>query len=179
LEGVVMLAQRTVAGDLAAVMRKWPPVADILQMVVDVHFAGLSLPGGASISKAAAICADDQSGPSESQLRKDWATFRDVAHLITAGAVLATEAPENGRSIFAAAWYAPDSLLAIAAGLESFGLSFEPHGQSESILSPKSAWRLPCSCIPGTPWLQNRKLSERQKEVLAAYKSKKSYTRKT
>jgi hypothetical protein len=175
LEAVAAEALDATAGRLAAEMRSWPAVADVVQTVVDLHHAGLSLAGGASVSKAMTLCADDQSGLSEGQMRRQWSRFRDVAHLVAAGAVLATEVPESDGSIFSAAWHAPDSLLGIAAGFESFGLAFKPHGQQASILPPDSTWRLPSHCMPDKPWLRYRKLSERQREVLAVYESKKTY----
>jgi hypothetical protein len=159
-------------------MKKWAPVADVMQLLVDLHFSGLSLQGGASVSKAIEICADHESTVSVGHMRRQWALFRDVAHLLAAGALLAREASESDSSIFSVAWYAPDSLLAIAAGYESFGLAFEPHGQKESILPPDTIWRLPAGCIPATPWLHRRRLSDRQEQVLAAYKSAKAYIRK-
>jgi len=179
LEAVAAEALDGIAGRLAAEMRKWPPVADVMQTVIDLHHADLSLAGGASLSKAMTLCADDQSGLSEGQMRRQWSRFRDVAHLLAAGAVLATEVPESDGSIFSAAWYAPDSLLGISAGFESFGLAFKPHGQPDPILPPHSTWRLPRHCIPDKPWLRHRALSERQREVLAVYATSKSYIRKS
>jgi hypothetical protein len=177
-EAIAEEALNGVAGRLAAETNKWPPVADVMQMLVDLHYSALALSGGASVSKAMTLCADDQTGLSESQMRRQWSQFRDVAHLLAAGAVLAREVPESDGSIFSAAWHAPDSLLAIAAGFESFGLAFKPHGQQASILPPDSIWRLPSHCMPEKPWLRYRQLSERQREVLAVYESKKTYIRK-
>jgi hypothetical protein len=177
-EAVAGEALNGVAGRLVAETNKWPPVADVMQMLVDLHYSGLPLPGGASVSKAMVLCADDQSGLSEGQMRRQWSRFRDVAHLLAAGALLAMEVPENG-SIFSAAWYAPDSLLGISAGFESFGLAFTPRGQPDPVLPPNSTWRLPRHCIPDKPWLRHRTLSERQREVLAVYAARKSYIRKS
>jgi hypothetical protein len=145
LESVAGEALDGVGGRLLAESNKWTAVADVMQIVVDVHFAGLSLAGGASVSKAMTLCADDQSGLSEGQMRRHWSRFRDVAHLLAAGAVLATE---GGGSIFTAAWHAPDSLLGVSAGYESFGLTFTPHGQRDPLLPPDSAWRLALSIRP-------------------------------
>jgi hypothetical protein len=163
-----------VGSQLENAMKNWAPVADVMQMLVDLSSPDLRLSAGPSISKAIELCADDSAGLSQSQMRKRWSRFRDVAHLLAAGALLACEVPEGGGSIFAAAWYAPDSLLAIAASLEQFGLSFMPHGQTEPFLPPATTWRLPPHCIPHKPWLKRRALSQRQKDVLANYKAQKS-----
>lgn len=132
LEAVSLEALGAVGSRLETDMKSWAPVADVMQMLVDLSSPDMRLSAGPSISKAIELCADDGAGLSQSQMRKKWSRFRDAAHLIAAGALLACEVPEGGGSIFAAAWYAPDSLLAIAAGLEQFGLSFTPHGQSHS-----------------------------------------------
>jgi len=108
-------------------------------------------------------------------MRRQWSLFRNVAHLLAAGALLAKEVPEGGGSIFSAAWYAPESLLATSAGLENFGLHFVPHSQIEPLLSRGSTWRLPPHCIPERPWLQHRTLSNRQEQLLISYKARKAY----
>jgi hypothetical protein len=162
------------AGDrLTAVMKKWAPVADVIQMLVDLHFSGLTLQGGPSLSKAIEICADEKSARSVGHMRRQWGLFRDVAHLLAAGAQMARETGGDG-GIFSAAWYAPDSLLAIAAGYESFGLAFESHGRAESVLPPDTTWRLPPYFIPAEPWIHRRALSDRQREVLGSYRAAKN-----
>jgi hypothetical protein len=157
-------------------MKKWGPAADVMQILVDLHFSGLSLQGGASVSKAIEVCADEKSAVSVGHMRRQWGLFRDVAHLLAAGALMASEVSEGDGSIFSAAWYAPDSLLAIAAGYERFGLAFEPHGQTESVLPPDATWRLPPHFIPEKSWIHRRALSDAQKEVLDSYKAAKSHT---
>jgi hypothetical protein len=175
LEAVTDEAFNAVSARLTAETKRWAPVADVLQMVVDLHCSGLPLSGGASVSKAIELCADDETTASAGHMRRLWSLFRDVAHLLAAGALLAREVPEGDGSIFSAAWHAPESLLAMSAGLEDFGLHFMPHGQIEPLLSRSSTWRLPAHCIPERPWLQHRTLSDRQKQVLTSYKAAKAY----
>jgi hypothetical protein len=177
LEAVTGTALNAISDALTTETKRWAPVADVLQMVVDLHHSGLHLPGGASVSKAIELCADDECTRSAGQMRRQWGLFRNVAHLLAAGALLAREVPEGGGSIFSAAWYAPDSLLAISAGFQCFGLEFQPHGQREAVL-PSSLWRLPEHCIPHDPWLQCRALLDRQKAVLSEYAARKKYVRK-
>jgi hypothetical protein len=175
LEAVTGEAFNAVSSRLTAETKRWAPVADVLQMVVDLHHSGLPLSGGASVSKAIELCADDETTLSVGHMRRLWSLFRDVAHLLAAGALLAREVPEGGGSIFSAAWYAPESLLAISAGFEIFGLDFVAHSQIEPLLSRRNTWRLPSYCIPERPWLQHRALSDRQKQVLIGYKAVKAY----
>jgi len=178
LELVAREAFDALSGRLTAAMKKWTPVADVMQMLVDLQSPDLHLPGGPSISKAIELCADDRDGRSEAQIRRLWSQYRDVAHLLAAGALLAREVPESDGSIFSATWYAPDSVLGISAGFETFGLNFRPQGQRESALPPQSVWRLPSHCIPEKSWLQRRALSDRQREVLRTYQARKAYIRK-
>jgi hypothetical protein len=159
-------------GRLTEMSRGWARVADVLQTVIDLHNSGQSLAGGASISKAMALCADEKGTVSEGQMRREWGRFRNVAHLLAAGALLARDVPESDGTIFSAAWYAPDSLLAIAAGFQVFLLGWKPHGQSEPELSG-SLWRLPEHYMPRHPWLPRRALSDRQRAVLSAYTARK------
>jgi hypothetical protein len=172
LEAVSWEALGAIGEGLASEMKNWEPVADVMQMLVDLSSPSLHLPGGPSISKAIEVCADDSAGLSQSQIRRKWSRFRDVAHLLAAGALLAREVPEGGGSIFSAAWCAPDSLLAISAGFQIFGLDFKPHGQRQAVLS-RNLWRLPEHCIPPDPWLLRRTLSDRQKTVLSEYEAQK------
>jgi hypothetical protein len=157
---------------LMAKSRGWAPVADVLQTLIDLHNSDQSLAGGTSISKAMELCADEKSTVSEGQSRREWGRFRNVAHLLAAGALLARDVPESDGSIFSAAWYAPDSLLAIAAGFQVFLLEWKPHGQPEPELSG-SLWRLPEHYMPRDPWLPRRALSDRQRTVLSAYRARK------
>ena len=65
--------------------------------------------------------------PGHSQLRGAWSEFRDVAHLLAAGAYLAHEGlayarSANESSILNAIWIAPDAVLVLAYALQQFGL---------------------------------------------------------
>lgn len=88
-----------------------------------------------------------------SQLRGAWSEFRDVAHLLTAAAYLAHESIVHGlaaeeASILNSIWLAPDAVLALAYGLQVFGLQPKAIQKEQPILRPEKLWR-----IPGT-WTQ-------------------------
>lgn len=174
LGSVASEAMTAMVGLLGDRMKSWASTADVLQMLVDSSDPALKLRGGPSISKAVELCADDRAGLSQSQLRRCWGDFREVAHLLAAGAVLARQVPEGDGSIFSAAWHAPDSLLAIASGFQIFGLDLKPHGQLEGAL-PHSLWRIPPHCVPDAPWIVRRALSDRQKSILSGYKAPPKY----
>lgn len=174
LASVASEAMAATVGLLTDRMKNWESTADVLQMLVDTSDPALDLRGGPSISKAIELCADDRSSRSQSQIRRCWGDFREVAHLLAAGAVLAKQVPEGGGSIFSAAWHAPDSLLAIASGFQEFGLDLKPHGRPDGAL-PSSLWRIPPHCIPEAPWIERRALSGRQKAILSGYKAPKKY----
>jgi hypothetical protein len=174
LEVLTGEAFEAAAARLTAKGRGWIPVADVLQTLIDLHHSDQPLVGGASVSKAMEVCADEKDTVSEGQMRREWGLFRNVAHLLAAGALLARDVPESDGSIFSAAWYAPDSLLSIAAGFQRFLLEWKPHGQPEPELLG-TLWRLPVHCIPSHSWLPRRALSDRHEAVLRAYKARKKY----
>ena len=99
--------------EIAGVQRRWLLVADIFQMIVDMaHDDRIALRRGPSISKAIELCEIERIMPGHSQLRKAWSDFRDVAHLIVAGAYLAhkglAKAAAHEPSILNAIWIAPE-----------------------------------------------------------------------
>jgi hypothetical protein len=57
---------------LDAIQKRWPRVADILQLVVDIHHEKRApIPGGASISKAVDVLQGNSTLPRRAQLSKD------------------------------------------------------------------------------------------------------------
>jgi hypothetical protein len=70
--------------------RFWLLVSDIMHVIADMAYDNrVTLRGGASIAKAIDLCENERVMPGHSQLRNAWSEFRDVAHLIAAGAHLA------------------------------------------------------------------------------------------
>jgi hypothetical protein len=170
LGAVADISLDAMADEVAAIEKKWPSVGDILMRVVDMENDDrLKLLGGPSISKAIALNEYEQQGLSQAQSYRQWQQFREVAHLIAAGAFLADSASEvnaAARSIFSAIWYAPDAVLAVATGFEQFGLNLKPHGQTSSVLPPNTTWRVPNHCRPERPFLLKRRLSAIQVDFL-------------
>ena len=131
LGAVAKLAFDYLTEEIAGVQRRWLLVADIFQMIVDMaHDDRIALRRGPSISKAIELCEIEQKMPGHSQLRKAWSDFRDVAHLMVAGAYLAhkglAKAAAHETSILKAIWIAPDAVLALASGFQEIFSPIQP-----------------------------------------------------
>jgi hypothetical protein len=161
------------AAEISELQRKWLLVADIFQMTVDMAFdERIELRRGPSVSKAVDLCEIERGLPGHSQLRGAWSEFRDVAHLLAAGAYLAREAltragSADESSILNAVWIAPDVVLAFAFGLQEFGLQPKPVRKESPILRPNTLWRVPDDHkLKKRPFVAFRRLSDTQLEVL-------------
>ena len=160
------------AAEISELQRKWLLVADIFQMTVDMAFdERIALRRGPSVSKAVDLCEIERGLPGHSQLRGAWSEFRDVAHLLTAGAYLAREAltragSADESSILNAVWIAPDVVLALAYGLQEFGLQPKSIRKESPILRPNTLWRLPDCHKLEKPFVVFRRLSDTQLEFL-------------
>jgi hypothetical protein len=132
---------------LSSVQARWSRVADVLQMVVDIHHEKRApIRGGGSISKALDVLRGYPSLPRKSQLSKDWSDFRDVAHLITAAAAIASNTKQKeAAAVLTPVLLAPELVLAFGLAYQEFGLSFKPHGKRLPILPPESLWRIPAT----------------------------------
>jgi hypothetical protein len=166
--------------EIAGVQRRWLLVADIFQMIVDMaHDDRIALRRGPSISKAIELCEIERTMPGHSQLRKAWSDFRDVAHLMVAGACLAHEglakAAAHEPSILNAIWIAPDAVLALASGFQQFGLQPKPVRKESPTLRPDKVWRIPPRLVPKKPFVVVRRLTEEQLGYLRTRRASKRY----
>jgi hypothetical protein len=166
---------------IAQVQRRWLLVADIFQLIVDMAYDDrIALRRGSSISKAIELCEIERTMPRHSQLRKAWSDFRDVAHLIAASAHLAHEGIANATaareaSILKAVWIAPDAVLALAAGLQEFGLQPKAVRKESPVLRHDKLWRVPPEHLPNKPFVVFRRLTEKQLEYLRTRRASKKY----
>jgi hypothetical protein len=117
--------------------------------------------------------------PGHSQLRKAWSDFRDVAHLITAGAYLAHEglakAEAHEHSILRAIWLAPDAVLALAFGFQECGLQPKPVRKESPTLRSDTVWRIPPGLVAKDPCVVFRRLTEAHLEHLGTRRASKKY----
>jgi hypothetical protein len=88
---------------------------------------------------------------------KMWSTYKDVAHLVTAAALVFAHARNMAGSQpfgpfglssdqfgqFMMTMLMPDLIIAVALSFERLGLSFVPHGHEEPTLDPERLWRIP------------------------------------
>jgi hypothetical protein len=156
----------------------WTAVADVFQRLIDMaKEERVSLRGGPSISKAIALCELDKTY-SRAHLERFWSQYRDVAHLITAAAFLASRVQSGTGSVFTTAWTSPDAVIGIADGFELFGLSNKPHGKTDTFLAADTTWRLPEHCCKEKPFLAHRPLSDEQIRFLQLRRSRNEYISK-
>jgi hypothetical protein len=161
-------------GEITQLERKWLEVAEIFQMIVDMAYDDRAiLRRGPSISKAIDLCELEKELRSHSQLRESWSEFRDVAHLLTAAAVLDPyslfPAKKAGdASILNTIWVAPDVILAVAYGLQEFGLSPKPIHKEQPTLRPDKLWRIPPSHAREDLFVIFRDLTDEQLAFLSS-----------
>jgi hypothetical protein len=167
--------------EIAQLQRRWLLVADIFQLIVDMAYDDrIDLRRGSSISKAIELCEIERTMPGHSQLRKAWSDFRDVAHLMAAGAHLAHEGIVNATaaheaSILKAVWIAPDAVLTLAAGFQEFGLQPKAVRKEPPILREDKLWRVPPQHLQNKPFVVCRRLTENQLEYLRTRRASKRY----
>jgi hypothetical protein len=172
LSAVAKPAFDQLTAEISQIQRKGLLVADIFQTTVDMAFdERIALRRGASVSKAIDLCEIERGLPGHSQLRGAWSEFRDVAYLLAASAQLAHKGlahtgSSNESSILNTVWIAPDVVLALAYGLQEFGLQPKPVRKESSILKPETLWRVPDSYKPEKPFVVFRRLSDAQLEFL-------------
>jgi hypothetical protein len=179
-ETVAETALSAVGDRLEKVQGQWPQAADIFHTIVDIaNEKRFEVRGGPSISKAIDLVADARGLPGRSQLTKVWSRFRDVAHVLTAGAYLAgcmvERGEERARSILSAILLVPDVVVVLAGAFQQFGLTTIPHGRTTPILDPETLWRIPGSHLPEALPLPVRRLTQRQIDFLQTRHASKKY----
>jgi hypothetical protein len=150
----------TVPDELGRIQHEWLRVADVFHTHWDLT-AGRhqARRGGASIGKAVTLVEAKANtwGTSAASLWKNWSTYKDVAHLVTAATLICLEARTTSRSQpfgpsglsvdqiipFQMAMLMPDLVLAVALEFERVGLSVVPHARTEPTLDPETLWRIP------------------------------------
>jgi hypothetical protein len=166
---------------IAQQQRGWLLVADVFQLIVDMAYENrITLRRGPSVSKAVELCEIERALPGHSQIRKAWSAFRDVAHLIAAGAYIARQGRTNHSepyesSILEVIWRAPDALVALGAGFEQFGLEPKQVDNEVSILRPQKLWRVPPDLRPQKPFNIFRRLTESRLAHLQTRRATKKY----
>jgi hypothetical protein len=159
---------------LVRIQDRWPRVADVMQMIVDIHHDKRGpIRGGASISKALDVLQNYNALPVKSRLSRDWSDFRDVSHLVAASAAIAAAGKERteqeeAAAVLAPVLYVPEVVLALGLAYQRFGLSLRAHvGRSDPILPPESLWCIPDEEHAAVLPLPVRRLSDADFEYLS------------
>jgi hypothetical protein len=164
----------------------WARVADVLNVHHDLS-AGRHHEhrGGASVGKAKAIISKTRraGGRSEASQSESWASFKDVAHLVTAAVIAAADARERMKiksfgplalpalqllQPFVISMMLPEVVLSLGLYLQDYGLRQIPYGREEPLLDPESLWRIPSdiNVTPIPPPIRN--IDEKARAVLRA-----------
>jgi hypothetical protein len=142
---------------LRRIEKDWPRVADIFHCYCDlVKGQHQARRGGPSIGKAITLVAEIATsvGTGAATLWKAWSAYKDVAHLITAAALICAEARTRYRNgplepsglgrdqfrPFQMAFLMPDLVLAVSLDFERLGLT---PARTEPTLDPQTVWRIP------------------------------------
>lgn len=155
---------------LRRIQNDWLRVADVFHTYYDlVEGQHQARRGGPSIGKAITLVdANAKSwGTRASRLWKFWSTYKDVAHLVTAAALISAEArtryhfkPRGPGGLSSTqfiplqmAMLMPDLVLAVGLEFQGFGLSAVPHALTGPTLDPARLWRIPpnINVAPLTP----------------------------
>jgi hypothetical protein len=121
-----------------------------------VHGGHQQRRGGASVGKAISLIdANAKSkGTGKAKLWEIWATYKDVAHLVTAAALVSAEAQSRHRRApyglklhqfqpYRMAMLLPDLVISVAMTFENYGLGHVAHGREQPMFDPDSLWRIP------------------------------------
>ncbi len=152
---------------LRRIQKQWFRVADVFHSCLDLaEGKHQERRGGSSIGKAVALvdAIAKSRGTGASSLWNTWTAYKNVAHLVTAAALVCADVhrrfpeeqigqfglPADQFIPFPLTLLMPDLVLAVALELERFGLNHIPHGQIEPTLNPDTLWRIP-SDINVTP----------------------------
>lgn len=158
---------------LPRIQSDWLLVADVFNLNVDLT-AGehQERRGGPSVGKAVHIAnaSIKRRGASAANLWRVWSEYKDVAHVITAAAMvtaLASDLAKNGKinprkfpehqiQPFQMTMYIPDLVLGVALTLEDYGLTQIPVSREEPTLDPETLWRIPknINAEPVSPWIR-------------------------
>jgi hypothetical protein len=145
---------------LGRIQNDWLRVADIFHTHRDLIKGGhQARRGGPSIGKAITLVAANTKscGTGAATLWKNWSTYKDVAHLVTAATLICAEARTRFRNKsrgpfalssdqfipFQMALLMPDLVIALGLDFERVGLGVLPHARTEPTLDPETLWRIP------------------------------------
>jgi hypothetical protein len=150
---------------LGRIQVDWLKVADIFHVYCDlIGGRHQERRGGPSIGKAITLVSANAKnwGTGAANLWKLWTTYKDVAHLVTAAALICAEVRNRYHDRppglnptqfvpFQMALLMPDLVVAVALEFERYGLG--PDARPEPAFDPDTLWRIPAdiNVVPFPP----------------------------
>lgn len=145
---------------LLTIQRQWLRVGDIFQFHRALTAGGhQQRRGGPSVGKGIELAhvLTKSRGARKSNLWRSWTSYRDVAHLVAAAAMIGFHAqlwakiesigkrgPLSDRlQPFQIALLMPEFVIAVALSLQEYGLSHLAEGSDEPMLNRETLWRIP------------------------------------
>jgi hypothetical protein len=145
---------------LGRIQHEWLRIADILHDHYDLHHGQHQRRrGGPSLGKAITLVAATarSRGTRPANLWKLWEKYKDVAHLVTAAALVCADVRTRlgneqigpfGLSRdqflpFQTTMLLPDLVVAVGLEFERHGLNLVPYSRSEPTFDPETLWRMP------------------------------------
>jgi hypothetical protein len=167
---------------LNIIQQHWARVADIVRHHQALADGGhQQRRGGPSLGKAISLIdANAKSkGTGKAKLWEIWATYKDVAHLVTASVLVSFDAQTRHRSApyglklhqlqpYRMAMLLPELVISVAMTIENYGLQQVAYSRTEPMFDPDSLWRIPAdiNLTPLPP--PDRKITNKDLAVLNA-----------
>jgi len=145
---------------LGRIQHEWLRIADTLHDHYDLHHGQhQQRRGGPSLGKAITLvaAAARSRGTRPANLWKLWEKYKDVAHVVTAAALVCADVRTRfgNEQIgpfglgpdqfvpFQMTMLLPDLVVAVGLEFERHGLNLVPYSRSEPSLDPETLWRIP------------------------------------
>jgi hypothetical protein len=175
-------AIETLGRKLKNTQQHWARVADIIHLHSDLANGGhQGARAGASVGKAISLISANakSKGTRAAKLWEIWATYKDVAHLITAAVLVSAEVQTRHRRApfglrlhqfqpYRMAMLLPELAIAVAMTIEKYGLESIPYGRMKPLFNPESLWRIPLDINVAPLTLPIRMITKRDLAVLNA-----------
>jgi hypothetical protein len=150
---------RAVPSRLRQIQTDWVRVCDIFSLHLDLTEGGHQRGrGGPSVGKAIGVAAGSiqARGAHAANLWRAWKEYKDVAHVVTAAAIICAEARQlvkvkpfgdfgldaDRLGPFTIAMMMPDFVLSLALSFQEYGLNSTPQSRVRPMLDPETLWRI-------------------------------------
>jgi len=145
---------------LRQIQSDWVRIADLFSPHYDLAAGShQQRRGGPSVGKAVTVAAASirAKGAKPANLWRAWEDYKDVAHLVTAAAIITHEAqriasdkpfgesglPAGQLQPFLIAMLMPDFVISLGLSFQDYGLNSTPQSREQPMLAPETVWRIP------------------------------------